>query len=108
MDTLKFNKLVAERCDKIAAVMVKKGDEYSKPENKLHNFDNSSRIAGITRERALDGMLLKHYTSYRDMLDQIDAGVIPTDAMIDEKIGDIINYFILFEACVKHRNTCQE
>jgi hypothetical protein len=84
--------------------MVKKGAEYSTDQNKLHNFDRAGSIAGVSRERALDGMLLKHYTSYRDMLDKLDAGQIPTDEMIDEKIGDIINYFILFEACVKDRN----
>lgn len=105
MDQITFNKLVVERCHKIAATMVKKGAEYSNDQNKLHNFDRAGEIAAVTRERALDGMLLKHYTSYRDMLDQIEAGNIPSNEMIDEKIGDIINYFILFEACVKDRNS---
>ena len=52
--------------------------------------------------RVLDGFLLKHLLSYYDVLDDMDKGKYPTDEYIDEKFGDIINYFILQEAQIKN------
>jgi hypothetical protein len=43
----------------------------------------------------LDGFLLKHYVSYRDMLTDIEAGRIVSEAKIHEKFNDILVYFLL-------------
>jgi len=59
-----------------------------------------AEISGISRERVLHGFMLKHLISYLDMLDDMDKGIIPTEAYLDEKIGDIINYFVLQEASI--------
>lgn len=104
MNTVEFNELVEQRCTKIGNTLMKKAAEYAQNDDRLHNFNRAAQVSGGTRERALHGMLMKHFISYLDMLDDIDSGKIPRNEMIDEKIGDIINYFILFEASVKDRN----
>ena len=52
-------------------------------------------IKGITPLQALDGMMLKHYVSYQDIVEGITN---PTINVIDQKIGDLICYLILAEA----------
>jgi hypothetical protein len=103
MKSDEFYELVERRLELIKATLIRKGNEYSKDANKLHNFDTAARISGQSRERALDGMLLKHYVSYKDIIDNLDKGILPTREYIDEKFGDIVNYFILSEACLVDR-----
>lgn len=81
-------KSIKDRC-------LKKGDEYATEESVFANFDKGSRITGLPPELVLDGYLTKHYVSYRDMLDTIYSGSRPGTELIEEKLGDIILYFIL-------------
>ena len=81
-------KSIKDRC-------LKKGDEYATEESVFANFDKGSRVTGLPPELVLDGYLTKHYVSYRDMLDVIKDGGYPRPELIDEKLGDIILYFIL-------------
>lgn len=93
-----FENLVNRRLDKTREVLAIKGREYRRNDNPLHNFEMGALMRGALPTRILDGFLLKHLLSYYDILDDIEKGVYPSDAMIDEKFGDIINYFILQEA----------
>lgn len=103
MNTEQFDAIVEARCAKIKAILTVKAKEYVRGENRLHNFKRGAEISGISRERVLHGFMLKHFISYLDMLDDIDKGVMIPDDYIDEKIGDIINYFILLEASLKDK-----
>lgn len=47
---------------------------------------------------ALWGMWKKHIVSIIDMVQDIENGVIPSPDMVEEKLGDNINYTLLFEA----------
>lgn len=96
----KFDEIVARRCNLIKEVLTVKAKEYAQPGDRLHNFDVAARISGLSRERCLDGFMLKHFVSYKDILNDIDMGKLPTREYLDEKVGDIINYLILFEASV--------
>lgn len=100
MTVIEFNKIVDNRCNTIQKVLIEKAKEYATDNNRLHNFDRCANITSQTRERCLDGFMLKHYTSYRDILDNIDIGILPSKELLNEKVTDLINYFILFEACV--------
>lgn len=93
-----FEKVLSRRLDRIKETLGIKAKEYVRNNDRLHNFNVGADITNTGRHRVLDGFLMKHYISYRDMLDDIDNGKLPTPAYIDEKIGDIINYFILQEA----------
>lgn len=104
MTQAQFDKLLNARIAKIKATMSAKSKEYSPGADKLHNFKRTARMNDITPSRALQGMLSKHLTSYMDILDTLDRGVPVPQTVIDEKIGDILNYFVLQEAVITEMN----
>ena len=95
MNRHEFEIKLTELFDSILEKNRSKGKEYATNESVFINFDKGARIKGERPELILDGYLLKHYVSYRDMLDQIKEGNYPSLELIDEKLGDIILYFIL-------------
>lgn len=99
-----FSEVVKERLEKIEDTLTKKAKEYASNSDRFHNFNVAARIAGITPEAALYGMMLKHEVSVRDLIDLAEA--CPSklnEVLIDEKIGDNINYLILLEGMLKQR-----
>lgn len=92
-----FNELVEYRLQAVKDTLLKKGDEYIRNNDPLHNFNAGSNISGESPEKVLDGFLLKHYISYRDMLRDIEEEKSFTMEYVREKFGDIITYFILQE-----------
>lgn len=103
MNTEEFNKLLNQRLLLTQQLLKKKGEEYASDKNRLHNFDEGSRITGKPPTDVLDGFMLKHYISYRDMLSAINDGKRFDLKYIEEKFGDIIVYFILQEIMIKNR-----
>ena len=95
MNRQEFNKELDKLLDSIRQRFKVKGDEYATEESVFANFDKGGRVTGLPPEIVLDGYLTKHYVSYRDMLDCIYSGFRPSNELIDEKLGDIILYFIL-------------
>lgn len=104
MNSKDFDKIVNERCSAILGTLASKAKEYASNDDRLHNFKEAARLEGIHPIEALQGMLLKHIVSVGDMRRDYVAGKTHSDAMINEKIGDHINYLILLEALMKERN----
>lgn len=98
MNSKDFSELLERRIELTRNVLDSKSKEYSSDDDKLHNFLRAARVSGQSASRALNGMLLKHLISYFDMIDKIEEGHAFERAYLDEKFGDIINYFILQEA----------
>lgn len=98
-----FDNIVQERVDKTISTLIVKGKEYRRNNNAMHNFDRAGQIAGIPREQAMWGFALKHYISFTDILNDLSEDKLPTIEMVDEKIGDLINYLILCEASLKEK-----
>lgn len=95
MNSQHFYKLLDERIEKMKATLVSKGDEYSTDGDKLYNFKQAGIVNGVTQEEALWYMMTKHLVSVQDMV----FGVKPKSVkLVDEKIGDLINYLVLLEA----------
>ena len=88
-----FEQIVEDRIQKIRNTLSKKAGEYATGGNRFHNFDVAGRIADSSSEQALFGMMLKHIVSVMDIVESGDT----TEAQLDEKIGDTINYLILLE-----------
>ena len=101
MNSAKFDKVVEGCIDKIKSVLQKKSQEYSSDDDKLHNFNKAKDLMRCkTKEFALLGMLNKHLVSVIDMIEKHEkTGKLPNSHLLDEKIGDSINYFILLKAC---------
>ncbi len=94
MDSKRFDEVVENRIEKIKSVLKSKAGDYSRGNDRLHNFKVAAMARGITPLQALDGMMLKHEVCY---LDLVSGRTKPTKEFIDEKIGDFINYLILAE-----------
>lgn len=103
MNNDKFREIIDGIFDRLNNTLIVKGEEYSRNKDRLHNFNIGAEITNQTRERVLDGFMLKHFISYRDILNDLDAGTLPTKEYIEEKIGDILVYFMLFEASIKEK-----
>lgn len=100
-----FELLVTNRLTACQDVLKGKDKEYSSDTDRLHNFKKAATIKGKTAIAALDGMWLKHRVSLEDMLDRMaeDEDYCPSKEIVQEKIGDNINYSLLFEALIEER-----
>ena len=104
MNKIKFDECVENRIDRIRKVLTAKAEEYSTEGNRFHNFDVAARILDCTPERALQGMMLKHIVSVLDLIQWAEEEEdLITATVIDEKIGDTINYLILLEGLLLRR-----
>lgn len=89
-------------------ILLGKAKEYVRNNDRLHNFNRAAAISGESRERALKGMWMKHIVSVFDIIDDLDKGIVPKKELVDEKIGDLINYAILLEASINDRINVKE
>ena len=103
MNGKEFNEILDIRLKKTKEILSSKSKEYSTDSNKLHNFDRGASMTGKIREEVILGFALKHHISILDMVDNINNNILPTEVLVDEKIGDLINYLILLEASIKER-----
>ena len=107
MTTDQFNKIVEERKKKITSTLQKKSEEYSREGDRLHNFHRAAAFARKQPSTMCWDFNLKHLTSIADLVDDLEVEHIQkfTQAYVDEKIGDAINYLILLEALLRERLT---
>jgi hypothetical protein len=98
-----FVEVLGGRITKIAKVLNEKSKEYASAGDRLHNFKRAGLMQGVTPEKALVGMLVKHLVCVMDMVDDIERGNIFWYGQWDEKIGDSINYLCLLEALAVER-----
>jgi hypothetical protein len=94
MNDATFDDIVYKRIEKIKTVLAGKAKEYAKGD-RLYNFKRAAKILNSTPESALLGMLMKHLVSVIDLVEGEDS---PELDLVNEKIGDAINYLILLEA----------
>lgn len=97
-----FDVILNRRLTIIKKVLASKAKEYA-THDRFHNFKQAANMDDETPERALKGMWKKHLVSVFDMIDNLDRGIVPTEKLIDEKIGDSINYLILLEGLLRER-----
>jgi len=100
MNNQEFEKVLETRIELIKSTLSRKAKEYS-TDDRLYNFKRAAEIARTTTEKALFGMFLKHLVSVIDIVE----GKRDFDGQIlDEKIGDAINYLILLEAVLVEKS----
>ena len=100
-----FRKLAEHRFEVCLDLMCgKKNEEYSRNNDKLHNFKKAALIEDLTPEMALLGMMTKHLVSIIDICQ--DSNVyqeLPDKALLAEKITDTVNYLVLLEAIIEEQ-----
>jgi hypothetical protein len=98
MNNEQFEKILEKRINSIKSVLSSKAMEYASEADRLHNFKVAARMNNCTSEQALWGMMTKHLVSVQDIVFNKEK---PRHEIINEKIGDSINYLILLEALLK-------
>jgi hypothetical protein len=101
--TENFEKTVTETLDRLKELLIIKGKEYRRNGNAYHNFDEGAKITGLIPERVLDGFLLKHEISIKDMVNDIDLGILPSVEKVNEKFDDNLIYLLLKKAMILER-----
>jgi len=98
MTNEKFNQILQSRQDKIKSILKQKAKEYSTNGDRLDNFRKGSEAIGCNAQTYLYALMTKHLVCVRELA----AGVLPnTEDIVNEKIGDSINYLILLEALLE-------
>ncbi len=100
MKVEEFEELLNSRLHCIRTILGNKSEEYAHEGDRLFNFKQAATINETTPEEALWGMATKDLVSVMDL---VDGRLEPTPEMVEEKIGDMINYLILLEAILKER-----
>lgn len=108
MTELKFNEIVEDRIKTIKSTLIEKGKEYRRNNDIFHNFNVGAKITSQSREKVLYGFMLKHLISFQDIINDIEQDKLPTTEHLEEKVSDIVNYMILFEASVKNKITIKK
>lgn len=100
-----FVKILNRRIAKCVNILSGKAKEYASEEDRLHNFKRAAAMLDTTPEKALIGMFAKHMVS---ILDLVNKPWEASEEMVDEKIGDAINYLILLEAVMAETRQSEE
>jgi hypothetical protein len=98
MTATEFDKLLERRIECIRSTLKTKSAEYAPGNDRLHNFKIGARILDLTPAQVCLGFLTKHLVSVLDIIEAAAGGHALRLAYLDEKIGDLINYFVLLEA----------
>lgn len=98
-----FEKFIEDTLNQIRETLIVKGKEYRRNSNVFHNFEEGSKRSGLSREKVLDGFLLKHEISIADMTNDLDKGIIPKLETVKEKFGDNLIYLLLKEGMIIDR-----
>ncbi len=99
-----FTEVVNNRLDQTVKTLLRKETEYASMTDRFHNFKVAARILNCTPENALLGMAMKHFVSVLDIVESLDTSNPKLDIpLINEKVGDAINYLILLEGMLLQR-----
>ncbi len=98
-----FNGVVQSAFKQCTTVMSNKNSDYAPGNDKLANFKQAARIAGVPPEIALFGMDLKHYCSIQTGIAEFAAGKYRPLNWWTEKIVDHINYMYLLLGLLTER-----
>lgn len=100
MTEKEFDEVINTTMENIYETLIVKGKEYRRNSNPFHNFEMGSKITGLSREKVLDGMLLKHEISIADMTNDLCQGILPLEEIVHEKFNDNIIYLLLKKASI--------
>ncbi len=96
-----FVALLESRIDQMRGTLDKKRQEYATSQDRLHNFKVAGAMTRRTPAQACVSMLAKHLVSIFDLVEAAALGQQTPSAVLDEKLGDAINYLVLLEALLK-------
>ena len=103
MEQQRLDEIINNAIHRIRTSLKAKNDEYVRSGDRLGNFKRSARILEQSPEQVLLEHFTKHYESMMSIVEDVERGVLPSHEMLNEKIKDLVNYPILFEALILER-----
>jgi len=98
-----FNKILESRFKKTRETYSRKMNEYA---TDLDVFQSFKEGVGFSFQDTPEGVAwnyaAKHFESIKNIISKIP-DEIPSHELVDEKIGDAINYLIIIEGLIKER-----
>jgi hypothetical protein len=98
-----FKDLLEKRFEKTRETYSRKMNEYA---TDLDVFQSFKKGVGFSFHDTPEGVAweyaCKHFESIKNIISKCPDEV-PTDELLDEKIGDAINYLIIIEGLIKER-----
>ena len=103
MTTKQFDKSFFEDEGKTRKTLASKGTEYSANDNRFHNLEKMQLLFSLIENKDSEffptyALFCKNFISMTDM---INGHLEITEANIDEKIGDPINYLYIMKSQMK-------
>jgi hypothetical protein len=102
MQEQEFEQLVEEIFGRVKQILASKGKEYARGD-RLSNFKKAGTLAGSSPERALLGMLIKHWVSIVEIINDLERDKSWHPDIWREKLTDNIAYSLLLEALLQER-----
>lgn len=97
MNDYEFEAIFKQQIKLCEETLLKKGVEYSKEYDRLHNFKVAACLQNELPRQALGGMLAKHVVSIFDLINTPNLAQM---SVWEEKIGDSLNYLFLLKAII--------
>jgi len=98
MKQKEFDNVVNHRLEKCKEILGVKGGIYADKNDRLKNFYDGASFNECTPEQYAHMLVTKHLVSIKD---HIINNRPMSEAFIDEKITDVINYMLLIEVLVE-------
>lgn len=108
MKAADFEKISKELMDHCWDIMFSKAKEYASDEDRLANFKQPTTLFHTNPAKIALFYDSKHIASMVKMADDIDKGILPSKEFLMEKVGDYINYGLLFYSAVMEMIEAQE
>ena len=101
MTAEQFDVILDNRLEATRATLGTKAVEYASAKDRLHNFKRAAGLTGESPAQVCVGFLVKHLVSVLDIVDDHAKGDKRRIGLVDEKLGDAVNYLVLLEALLK-------
>ena len=98
MNAKTFERNSKDLLDHCMKLMFSKSQEYSNDEDRLANFKQPTTLFNTNQAKICLMYDSKHIASMAKIADEVDKGIFPSKAILTEKVGDYINYGLLFYA----------
>ena len=98
MKAQEFEQLSKELLDRCWELLFSKSKEYANNEDRLANFKQPTSLFHTNQAKVCLFYDSKHIASMVKMAEDIDKGILPSKELLAEKVGDYINYGLLFYA----------
>jgi hypothetical protein len=93
-----FDSIISSTLEHIKELILIKSKEYIRNENPYHNFESGSDMSGKHPLEVLDGFLLKHEVSIKDITADKVKGLEISAKQVHENFNDNIVYLLIKKA----------